>query len=80
MFTWLHIAFGMYDDRAHSRTRYATAKERLPSNVTVGAGASEERWRWWTLFGSLTLDRTVEAAIAGSPTGGFLEDWSAVVS
>jgi hypothetical protein len=28
MLTWLHIAFGMYDDRAHSRTRPAALLHR----------------------------------------------------
>lgn len=49
-----------------SSAGFVTAKERLPSNVTIGAAALQDQW--WTLFGSSTLDRTVEAAIAGSPT------------
>lgn len=49
-----------------SGTGYVTAAERLPSNAVVGMTAPEDRW--WTEFGSPSLNQTVESAVAGGPT------------
>lgn len=49
-----------------SGAAFVTPAERMPANVVVATGGPEDQW--WTLFGSLALDRTVESAVAGSPT------------
>ncbi|HEY1929245.1 MAG TPA: efflux transporter outer membrane subunit [Caulobacteraceae bacterium] len=48
------------------KAAYVAPVERLPTNIEIGALASDDQW--WTLFGSQALDRTVEQALAGSPT------------
>jgi NodT family efflux transporter outer membrane factor (OMF) lipoprotein len=47
------------------RAGYVTPSEHVPSNVVVGMAPAS---RWWTLFGSAALDRTVDTALANSPT------------
>ena len=49
-----------------SGAAFVTPAERMPANVVVATAGPEDQW--WTLFGSLALDRTVESAVAGSPT------------
>jgi NodT family efflux transporter outer membrane factor (OMF) lipoprotein len=45
---------------------YVSPTEHAPANVVVPAAGPEDRW--WSTFGSPALSRTVEAAVAGSPT------------
>ncbi len=45
---------------------YVSPAEQAPANVVIAAAGPEDRW--WTLFGSPALSRTIEAAVAGSPT------------
>ena len=45
---------------------YVSPSERAPTNVSITAAAPDEGW--WSVFGSSELSRTVEAAVAGSPT------------
>lgn len=49
-----------------SGVAYVTPAEHTPANVVVAATSAEDQW--WTLFGSPALNRTVESAVAGSPT------------
>ena len=45
---------------------YVSPAEHTPANVVVAAAGPEDRW--WSAFGSPELSRTIEAAVAGSPT------------
>jgi NodT family efflux transporter outer membrane factor (OMF) lipoprotein len=49
-----------------SSAGYVSPSEHAPTNVVAAAADPEDRW--WRAFGSPALSRTVEAAVAGSPT------------